>query len=741
MWRRKPTRKVFITLASQLNQATLNALAGGWYGDSFSVLGLHREGGQRIVRTLQPKAESVALRVGGASTLVPMQKVHPAGIFEAKMPAHKRRYQLSVTGMNGHSTEVEDAYAFPSMLGDLDLYLLGQGSHREVYRKLGAHLARSKGVDGAFFAIWAPNASRVSVIGDFNDWDGRCHVMRLHPGNGLWEMFIPGIGEGSQYKFELLDKQGQLLPLKSDPVGQLHEAPPGNASVVYHSDHHWRDGKWMGAKSPVPKMDQAVSIYEVHLGSWQRGDNNSYLTYRQMAEKLVRYVVEMNFTHVELLPVTEHPFDGSWGYQPVGLYAPTQRFGTPDDFRLLVDCFHQAGIGVIMDWVPAHFPKDDHGLRRFDGTQLYEHADPRKGEHGDWGTLIFNYGRREVINYLVGSALCWINEFHIDALRVDAVASMLYLDYSRKEGEWLPNVHGGNEHLEAVDFLRELNEIIHPLGATSYAEESTAWPGVSRPTDAGGLGFTYKWNMGWMNDTLSYMAEDPVHRKHHHDKMTFGLVYAFDENFVLPLSHDEVVHGKRSLLGRMPGDDWQRFANLRAYYGFMYGHPGKKLLFMGSEFAQEREWNHDRSLDWHLLNQPRHQGIQALVRDLNLAYSKTRALHEQDFSAAGFEWIDWQDADNSVFCWLRRATDGTAVICVSNFTPLVRRGYRIGVPQAGDYAELINTDDEKYGGSGVCAPEKTTAESIEAHGRPYSLAIDLPPLATMMLIMKDAVSE
>ena len=741
MQRPRPTWKVFINLASQLNKATLNALAGGWYGDSFSVLGLHRESGRRIVRTLQPKAGSVALRVRGTSTLVPMQKVHPAGIFEADMPAHKRRYQLCISDADGHSKEVEDAYAFPSMLGDLDLYLLGEGSHREIYRKLGAHLARSQGVDGAFFAVWAPNASRVSVIGGFNDWDGRCHVMRLHPGNGLWEIFIPGVGEGSQYKFELLDKQGQLLPLKSDPVGQFYEAPPGNASVVYKSRHHWRDSKWMGAKTTAPKMDQAVSIYEVHLGSWQRGADNTYLTYRQMAEKLVKYVGEMNFTHVELMPVTEYPFDGSWGYQPVGLYAPTQRFGSPDDFRFLVDCFHQAGIGVIMDWVPAHFPKDDHGLRRFDGTQLFEHADPRKGEHSDWGTLIFNYGRREVINYLVGSALCWINEFHIDALRVDAVASMLYLDYSRKQGEWLPNVHGGNEHLEAVGFLRELNEIIHPLGATSHAEESTAWPGVSKPTVAGGLGFTYKWNMGWMNDTLSYMAEDPVHRKHHHDKMTFGLVYAFDENFVLPLSHDEVVHGKRSLLGRMPGDDWQRFANLRAYYGFMYAHPGKKLLFMGSELAQEREWDHDRSLDWHLLDQPRHKGIQTLVRDLNRVYSETLALHELDFSAAGFEWIDWQDADNSVFCWLRRATDGTVVICVSNFTPLVRRGYRLGVPQAGDYVELINTDDEKYGGSGVRSSGEIVAQGVEAHGRPYSLTIDLPPLATMMLIMKDAVSE
>ncbi|MBT8069366.1 MAG: 1,4-alpha-glucan branching protein GlgB, partial [Gammaproteobacteria bacterium] len=445
------------------------------------------------------------------------------------------------------------------------------------------------------------------------------------------------------------------------------------------------------------------------------------------------YVREMNFTHVELMPVTEHPFDGSWGYQPIGMYAPTQRFGEPDDFRFLIDRFHQAGIGVIMDWVPAHFPKDEHGLRRLDGTALYEHEDPRKGEHGDWGTLIFNYGRREVINYLVGSALYWIDQFHIDALRVDAVASMLYLDYSREEGEWLPNEYGGNEHIEAVEFVRRLNEIIHTYRATSYAEESTAWPGVSRPTNVGGLGFTYKWNMGWMNDTLSYMSEDPVHRKYHHDKMTFGLVYAFDENFVLPLSHDEVVHGKRSLLGRMPGDDWQRFANLRAYYGFMYGHPGKKLLFMGAEIAQEKEWNHDHSLDWHLLDQPRHQGVQNLVRELNRVYRETAALHELDFSGEGFEWIDWQDADSSVLCWLRRARDGSFVICVSNFTPLVRAGYRIGVPQAGLYTELINTDSVEYGGSGVGLGKDLPTENVPAHGREQSLQLDLPPLATLVL--------
>jgi len=724
---------------SSLNRATLNALAGGRHGDPFSLYGIHREDGRRIVRTFQPMAESLGLLVEGVAEPVPMQRVHPDGIFETEMPPRKRNYRFRIKHANGDSWDVEDAYRFPSMLGEFDLYLIGQGSHRDIFRKLGAHPAQLLGVAGTWFAIWAPNASRVSVIGGFNNWDGRCHVMRLHPGNGLWEIFIPGVGQWDYYKFELLDKQGELLPFKSDPLGQFHEPPPGNASVVYQSHYEWQDGAWTSARTAEPKMDRAICIYEVHLGSWRRGENNRFLSYRELADNLVDYVREMNFTHVEFLPVTEHPFDGSWGYQPIGLYAPTWRFGQPDDFRYLVDRLHQAGIGVIMDWVPAHFPKDEHGLRRLDGTALYEHEDPRKGEHSDWGTMIFNYGRREVVNYLVGSALCWIDDFHIDALRVDAVASMLYLDYSRKEGEWVPNERGGNEHLEAVAFLRQFNEIIHTYKATSYAEESTAWPGVSHPTSAGGLGFTFKWNMGWMNDTLRYMSEDPVHRKYHHDKMTFGLVYAFNENFVLPLSHDEVVHGKRSLLGRMPGDEWQRFANLRAYFGFMYAHPGKKLLFMGSEIAQQREWNHDQSLDWHLLDQPLHKGVQTLVRDLNRVYRDVAALHERDFRQDGFEWIDWQDAENSIFSWLRRANDGSFVVCISNFTPVVRAGYRIGVPEAGVYTELLNTDDLGYGGSGVGLRGDIPTQEQTAHGRQHSLQIDLPPLATIILEMKNPV--
>lgn len=715
-------------------RTALAALAAGRCNDPFALLGVHKKGTTRVVRTLQPQASAVSLLAADGSLLCAMENIDPQGLFEAEMPARLRRYRFRITEPGGHQYDLEDPYRFPSAMGSLDLYLIGEGSHHDIFKKLGAHPMELLGVQGTLFALWAPNALRVSVTGSFNGWDGRRHPMRLHAGNGIWELFIPGVGQNDKYKYELLDQNANLLPLKADPLGQYHEPPPGNASIVYESSYEWQDRLWSCDQPATPRMNQAVSIYEVHLGSWRRGgDECSYLTYRDLAEKLVTYVKDMNFTHVELMPVTEYPFDGSWGYQPIGMFAPTQRFGSPDDFRFLIDAFHQAGIAVIMDWVPAHFPKDEHGLRQFDGTALYEHEDPRKGEHADWGTLIFNFGRNEVINYLVGSALYWIEQFHIDALRVDAVASMLYLDYSREDGGWLPNKNGGNEHLEAVDFLRALNEIIHQYRATSYAEESTTWPGVSRPTSAGGLGFTYKWNMGWMNDTLAYMSEDPIHRQYHHDKMTFGLVYAFEENFVLPLSHDEVVHGKRSLLGRMPGDEWQRFANLRAYYGFMFGHPGKKLLFMGAEIAQQREWNHDAELDWQLLDQPLHKGVQLLVRDLNQVYRETPALHELDFSPEGFEWVDWQDKQSSVYCWLRWASDGSFVLCIHNFTPLVRPGYRIGVPKSGQYKELINTDSKVYGGSGVNIASTIKSENIEAHGRLQSLRLDLPPLATMML--------
>jgi len=607
-----------------------------------------------------------------------------------------------------------------------------EGRQRDPFAILGSHVTTIRNVSGVRFTVWAPNASRVSVVGDFNHWDGRRHVMRLHPRAGIWEIFIPAVCHGAKYKYELQDGDGKLLPLKSDPYAAYHEAPPGNSSVVFDSHYRWQDDVWMQRRSSTPEMDQPMAIYEVHPGSWRRGDDGSYLGYRELADDLIDYVTDMGFTHIELLPVSEHPFDGSWGYQPIGLFAPTQRFGTPDDFRYFVDRCHRANIGVIVDWVPAHFPKDEHGLARFDGSALYEHADPRQGEHADWGTLIFNYGRREVVDYLIGSALYWITELHVDAIRVDAVASMLYLDYSRKDGEWIANEHGGNENLDAVKFLQRFNREIHAAGAYSFAEESTAWPGVSRPVDVGGLGFTYKWNMGWMNDTLSYMSEDPIHRKHHHDKMTFGLVYAFDENFVLPLSHDEVVHRKRSILGRMPGDERQQFANLRAYYAAMYAHPGKKLLFMGNEFAQKREWNHDRSLDWHLLDRSPHSGVQQLIRELNRLYRDTQALHEIDFEQRGFEWLDLNDRDNSVFSWLRRDVADGFVIVVCNFTPVVRYDYRLGVPRGGNYREILNTDCERFGGSGRYNDE-TTSTGMPHNDRPDSLLLNLPALATVML--------
>ncbi len=710
------------------------ALAAGQHADPFAVLGLHRVGRQRIVRTLQPGACAVRLLDRGGAAIADLERVHPGGVFEAVMPARKRYYRLRIEYPDGSAQELEDPYRFPSVLGDLDRYLLSEGSHQEIYRTLGAHPRRLLGVRGTCFAVWAPNARRVSVVGDFNGWDGRRHAMRLHPGSGVWELFIPGVGAGALYKFELLDRAGNLLPLKADPLAQYCEPPPGNASVVWRSRYRWRDATWMSGRSANAALASPVSIYELHLGSWRRArDGGRYLGYRELARQLVAYLRDLRFTHVELLPVMEHPFDGSWGYQPIGMYAPTQRFGNPDDLRYLVDALHRAGIGVILDWVPAHFPRDPHGLGRFDGTALYEHEDPRRGEHVDWGTLIFNYGRREVANYLIGSALYWIDEFHVDALRVDAVASMLYLDYSREPGEWVPNEFGGNENLEAVDFLRRLNQAVHARGAACYAEESTAWPGVSRPVEAGGLGFTFKWNMGWMNDTLAYMREEPVHRKHHHDKMTFGLIYAFSENFVLPLSHDEVVHGKGSLLGRMPGDDWQRFANLRAYLGFMYGHPGKKLLFMGGEWAQLREWDHDRALDWHLLDDDRHRGVQALVRDLNRLYRAYPALFECDFDPEGFEWLEAGDRDHSVFAWLRRSSDGRAMMCISHFTPVVRDGYRLGVPAAADYQVVLNTDAGGYGGSDAPCGAVFSAEPVPSHGRAQSVVLSLPPLATLFL--------
>ncbi len=604
-----------------------------------------------------------------------------------------------------------------------------------LYKVLGAHKAERDGTPGFRFAVWAPNARRVSVVGDFNAWDGRKNPMQGSD-SGVWETFVPGLQMGDHYKFELEGPDGRLLPLKADPLAFQSQLRPETASVLHaEPDFTWDDHAWMSERGHGDPRKKPISIYEVHLGSWARGENNRWLTYRELAEKLIPYVQEMGFSHIELLPINEHPFDGSWGYQPTGLFAPTSRFGTPDDFKYFMESAHKAGIGILLDWVPGHFPVDGHGLGLFDGTHLYEHADPRQGFHQDWGTYIYNFGRAEVTNFLVDNARFWLENYHLDGLRVDAVASMLYLDYSRKSGEWVANRYGGNENIEAIDFLRKMNETAYSVapGALTVAEESTSWPGVSHPTYTGGLGFGFKWNMGWMHDTLRYMQQDPIHRRYHHSDLTFGLLYAFSENFILPISHDEVVHGKGSLLGRMPGDEWQRFANLRAYLGFMWGHPGKKLLFMGSEFGQVGEWNFNASLDWHVLQYPVHSGVQKLVRDLNAAYRDVPALHERDCEANGFEWIVSDDSDNSVIAWIRKGEkEGDIAIVVSNFTPIPREGYRLGVPLPGFYREVVNTDAAIYSGSNIGNAGGLEAEEPGNHARPYALNLTLPPLSTLI---------
>ena len=712
------------------------AIVLGDHPEPFSYLGMQEDEDGLVVRAFLPGAASVSAVSEDGRDLGALEMTHPEGFFSGPVATDGRvPYRLKVEWESGENAEMEDPYRFPPILGETDLYLFGEGNHRRLYEKLGSHVVEVEGVSGVSFAVWAPNASRVSVVGPFNIWDGRRHPMRKHPG-GVWEVFVPGIGEGEVYKYELRGPGGNLLPLKTDPFGFRAEKLPGTGSIVHDPDRYeWGDTSWMEERADKNALDAPMAAYELHLGSWRRNPDGTYYTYEQLAEELVPYVAELGYTHVEMLPPTEYPFDGSWGYQPVGLYAPTSRFGTPDEFKMLVDAFHRAGIGVIIDWVPAHFPEDPHGLAAFDGTNLYEHADPRQGRHPDWGTLIFNYGRNEVRNYLVANALFWLAEYHIDGLRVDAVASMLYLDYSREAGEWLPNERGGNENLEAIAFLRDMNEAVyaeHP-GAMTIAEESTAWPMVSRPTSMGGLGFGYKWNMGWMHDTLEYMQEDPINRRYHHDKLTFGLIYAFNENFVLPLSHDEVVHGKGSLINKMPGDEWQKFANLRAYYGLMYAHPGKSLLFMGGELAQSREWNHDTQLDWPLLEDHKNAGVSELIKDLNALYKASPALYEVDFEAAGFEWIEGGDSQQSVVSFLRRGRnpeDTALVIC--NFTPVVRENYRVGVPKNTAYTETLNTDAERYGGSGVTT-DNAAAESIPSNGREYSIALTLPPLAVTIL--------
>ncbi|MBV8654400.1 MAG: 1,4-alpha-glucan branching protein GlgB [Candidatus Eremiobacteraeota bacterium] len=708
-----------------------------YWTDPFSFLGPHVRGDDFVVRTSAPQASRVFVAERDGNALHEMQRIDGEGLFELVLRNRKSfPYCLDVETAAGRHP-MEDPYRFGPILGDIDAHLIGEGTHRELWRVLGSHRRTIERVEGVAFAVWAPNALRASVVGDFNDWDGRRHPMRKRVECGVWEIFVPGVREGARYKYELEGAAGGLLPLKADPLARYAQLRPDNASIV-HEMHvpPWRDDAWMRARAVRQRRDAPISVYEVHAGSWRRGEDGRFLTYRELADSLLPYVAGLGFTHVELLPVTEYPFDGSWGYQPTGMYAPTSRYGLPEDFRAFVERAHELELGVILDWVPGHFPDDPFGLARFDGTHLYEHDDPRKGFHPDWNTLIYNHGRREVANFLVASALYWLREFHVDGLRVDAVASMLYLDYSRREGQWVPNEYGGNENIEAIAFLKALNDALHVEhpSAITIAEESTSWPLVSRTVAEGGLGFSFKWNMGWMHDTLRYFGYDPVYRRYHQSDLTFGLVYAFSENYVLPFSHDEVVHGKRSLLGKMPGDRWQQFANLRALLALTFAHPGKKLLFMGDEIAAVKEWNHDAQLDWQLLDDPLHAGIGRLVRDCNRLYRAQPALYELDTEPEGFEWIDFQDSAHSVLAFARRGRDRSAppLIAVLNATPVARYGYRIGVSEPGSYGELLNTDSEHYGGSNVGNQGSVDSEEVAAHGRPHSLSVTLPPLAMVI---------
>lgn len=725
----------------------IEAIVRADHGDPFAILGMHQDGEGRPVevRAFIPGAERVwVVDSASGDPVAEADRVHDEGFFLATMPERTERFRYRLRVQFPLATqEFEDAFRFGHVLGELDIHLLAEGTHLKSYERLGAHPREIDGVAGVAFALWAPNARRVSVVGDFCDWDGRRLPMRKRTEAGVWEIFVPGATAGQRYKFEIKGAGGDLLPLKSDPYAFQAEMRPQTASVVHGlPKYDWQDQTWQQTRAHCAERTAPISIYEVHLGSWARvpEEGDRFLTYRELADRLVPYVKDLGFTHIELLPITEHPFDGSWGYQPIGLYAPTSRHGTPEDFKHFVDACHAAGIGLLLDWVPGHFPTDPHGLGWFDGTHLYEHADPRQGYHQDWNTLIYNFGRTEVQNFLLGNALFWLDHYRLDGLRVDAVASMLYLDYSRKAGEWIPNRFGGRENLESIAFLKRMNELTygHHQGIMTVAEESTAWPAVSRPVYLGGLGFGYKWNMGWMHDTLEYMAKDPIHRRYHHHQLTFGLIYQFSENFVLPLSHDEVVHGKGSLINKMPGDDWQKFANLRAYYGFMFAHPGKKLLFMGGEFGQWREWSEARSLDWHLLEEPLHVGLQSLVRDLNHMYRELKPLHQTDCDPDGFEWIEANDSDNSVLAFLRKETDDPEhhVVVVCNFTPIPRHGYRVGVALPGRYEEVLNTDATDYGGSGVGNAGGLESEETPWHGRPHSINVTLPPLGTVVLERK-----
>ncbi len=721
-------------------------LVQGHHWDPLSILGPHPSSASGsngfAIRCFLPEAKDVTVLIGSKDQpSIPMTRIHDAGLFEAQCSLKVERpfYRLRITDYSGQVSERHDPYAFAPLLTDFELHLFAEGTFFKAYATMGAHLRTVQGVAGVHFVVWAPNARRVSVVGDFNQWDGRRHPMTNRGATGLWELFIPDLPEGTLYKYEIRSDAQDAPLLKADPYAFAAELRPKTASVVHElSRYQWNDRSWMVARAKRDPLTTPLSIYEVHLGSWMRvpEEENRWLTFHELALKLIPYAKDMGYTHLELMPVTEHPFDGSWGYQSTGYFAATRRYGSPEEFMAFVDAAHQADLGVLMDWSPAHFPDDSHGLSQFDGTHLYDHADPRLGYHPDWHSRIFNYDRTEVRNFLLNSALFWLDTYHIDGLRVDAVASMLYLDYGRKPGEWIPNQFGGHENIGAVTLLKDMNVLIHREhpGAITLAEESTAWPGVSRPTYTGGLGFTFKWNMGWMHDMLEYLSREPVHRMYHQDQLTFGLLYAFTENFVLVLSHDEVVHGKRALLDKMPGDPWQRFANLRTLYGYMYGHPGKKMLFMGGEFGQWCEWNHDTSLEWHLCQFEPHAGLQRLVRDLNWLYQHERALHEVDHDWNGFQWIDFNDAQHSVLAFLRKAKDSTdQIVCLCNFTPVPRYDYRVGVPQDGYYRELINTDSAVYGGSNMGNSGGVQSTPAPCHGQPHSLVVTLPPLSVLFL--------
>ncbi len=720
-----------------MSAEAIEAIVGGYHSDAFRILGPHtiarRNGKPKWeIRAFLPQAESAEALVNGAA--YPMEKEHAQGFFCASLAGKPEAYLVRARLWDGRQLDLEDPYRFGPQLSDTDLYLHTEGTLHEAWHTFGAHPIEIEAVRGVRFAVWAPNAECVTLAGEFNDWDIRRNPMRRRNG-GVWELFMPGLAVGAAYKYNVRSKFAGFQQLKADPYAFYCETPPKSASVVWDIDkYQWRDAEWMEDRVKTDLLKSPVSVYEIHLESWLKGPGGETLTYRELAIKVVEYVKRMGYTHIELLPIMEHPFSGSWGYQVIGYFAPTSRFGNPDDFKYFVDCCHDAGIGVIVDWVPAHFPKDAHGLAFFDGTALYEHADPRKGEHHDWGTLIFNYGRNEVRAFLISNALFWLKEYHIDGLRVDAVASMLYLDYSRKPGEWIPNQFGGNENLEAISFLRKFNELAHAVpGAFTVAEESTAFPGVSKPVYLNGLGFTMKWNMGWMHDMLDYFSNDPVYRKYHHNAITFSLLYAFTENFVLPISHDEVVHGKSSLLGRMPGDEWRQFANVRAFLAYMWGHPGKKLLFMGQDIGQRDEWNHDAGVEWGLLEFDYHRKLQALVAELNRLYRSDPAFYQIDFHYTGFEWVDFHDWENSTIAFIRRGEDPKDfLLFCCNFTPVPRQQYEFGVPEEGFYEEILNTDSELFGGSNVGNGGLVSTRPIPRHNRPFSIAVTLPPLGVVV---------